>query len=233
MKRKVLVIIIAIFLFTTAIPIVQSLDSKVINEKTVVRARTSTGEMQEKHLSPLITAQLESMVNALQENPDRYQSLLPDLLKRLEKYGLIEDARSMEHTISKRIQYSSRQAHAPNMSLFFNIACFVIGYGNSNLVTPAMLLSVILPFPLSFALFLYQDIRPRLSVPIGGWFINSGMMQTLGLLGHKSYMRDVSNAVPPPALVLLFGFVGLWISFLIGGIEHECFVGSAVAVFGG
>jgi hypothetical protein len=232
MKRKVFGILVTVILFTTAIPIMQSVESKAINEKTIVRVITSTGEIQEKHLSPLMAIQLESMMNTLQEDPDKYQSLLPDLLKRLEKYGLIEDAGSMEHTISKRIQYFSKQAHSPDISLFFNIACFVIGYGNSFLVTPAMLLSVML-LPLSFIILLYQDIHPRISVPIGGWFINTGMIQTLGILGPKSYTRGVSNAVPPPALVLVFGFTGLWISFLIKGIEHECFVGSAVAVFGG
>lgn len=232
MKRKVFGIIVTAILFTTTLPILQSVESKITNEKTIVRVHTSTGEIQEKHLSPLIAVQLESMVNTLQENPDRYQSLLPDLLKRLEKYGLIEDAGSMEHTISKRIQYFSRQAHSPDWSLFFNIACFVIGYGNSFLVTPAILLSVML-LPLSFILLIYQDLRPRLSIPIGGWFFNTGMIQTLGILGYKSYTRGVSNAVPPPALILVFGFTGLWISFLIDGIEHECVVGSAVAVFGG
>jgi len=238
--NKIFVLGVAVMLSgSMLLPAVMSNAGEDMDEKVTVKVRTSPGTISEREVSPAVGARLQSIIGQLNNHTDSYKTLLPVLLNILEDYGLIEDTESMKHAIMKHIQYSSGQAHVPDRSLFFNFACFVVGYGNSNLMTPAMLLSVILnrihliPYLLGFALLAYQDLRPRLSVPIGGWFVNSGGMQTLGLFGHKSYTRDVGNAVPPPALILVFGFTGLWISLLVKGIEHEYFIGSAIAVFGG
>jgi len=238
--NKIFVLGVAMMLSgSMLLPAVMSNTVEDMNEKVTVKVRTFPGTISEIEVSPAVGARLQSIINQLNNHTDSYKTLLPALLNILEDYGLIKDTESMKHAIMEHIQYSSKQAYVSDWSLFFNFACFIVGYGNSNLMTPAMLLSIILarihllPYLLGFALLAYQDLRPRLSVPIGGWFVNSGGMQTLGLFGHKSYTRDLGNVAPLPALILVFGFTGLWISLLIKGIEYEYFIGSAIAVFGG
>ena len=167
------------------------------------------GKLQ-RQLSVEDVEKLKSLINALQRTPTEYEVYLPIILNELAKVGLIENVGIWEKAILETAQCSSERAQPSDNSLFFNPACFVVGYGsNSHLWTPTMLLShitLLFGLPLDF----YQSLRPRLSVLIGGWLVNAGCMQTLGLLGHQGFSRYGMYPVTPlPSLVLLFGFTGL------------------------
>ena len=222
---------ISILLGTTIVPVVRS---EVANDGVPVKLSTSDGKITEKQLSVEDVEKLKALINALQRTPTEYEVYLPIILNELAKVGLIENVGIWEKAILETVRCSSERAQTSDNSLFLNLACFVVGYGsNSHLWTLTMLLSLI-TLPFGLPLLFYQSLRPRLSIPIGGWLVNDGCMQTLGLLGHQGFSRDGMYPVTPlPSLVLLFGFTGLWISFPLGNSECEFFIGASVSVFGG
>ena len=204
-----------------------------MDEKITVRVRTSLGTINEREVPPVVGTRLQSIISQLNNNTDKYKTLLPALLSILEDCGLIENAEKMELAIKGDIR-NENDSIWKQQSLFFNIFCFVAGYGHgSMLTTPAMLLLKLLPLPISMLIFFYQTLRPRLFVPLGGWLVAEGKMNSIGLLGYQHFSIGVRNASPLPNCVLLIGFTGLWISILKKGVENEYFVGSAMAVFGG
>ncbi|MCD6147327.1 MAG: hypothetical protein J7J34_04925 [Thermoplasmata archaeon] len=206
-----------------------------MDEKITVRVRTSpgTGTISEREVPPVVGTRLQSMISQLNNHTDKYKTLLPALLSILEDCGLIENAEKMELAIKGDIR-NENDSIWKQQSLFFNIFCFVAGYGHgSMLMTPTMLLLKLLPLPISMLIFFYQTLRPRLFVPLGGWLVAEGKMNSIGLLGYQHFSIGVRNASPLPNCVLLIGFTGLWISILKKGVENEYFVGSAMAVFGG
>jgi len=249
MKREVFSMVVAVVLFAAGLPVAQSIHNAVPDEETVVRARTSTGEIQERSLSPSAAAQVQSMLNALQENPDRYQSLLPALLNKLEEHGLIEDARIWEQTIVEAIQ--DRQCDTQS-NLFMNFLCFIIGNStNSAVWTPLtllhialsrMTLQVIQQFPITYEI-LYSFIKmlyysliypPKLYFPVGIWSIGwEGQLSSFGLLGHRNTLIDGGKWGEQ---YLIFGFKGLCLTLPSErGYEYtkNWLIGSATAIVGG
>lgn len=223
--------VVVILSGSTMLPAV--IGSEDMDEKVMVRVRTSPGTISEREVSPVVGIRLQSMISQLNNHTDKYRTLLPALLSILEDCGLIENAEKMELAI-KRDTRNENDSMWNQQSLFFNIFCFVAGYGHgSMLTTPAMLLLKLLPLPISMLIFFYQTLRPRLFVPLGGWLVAEGKMNSIGLLGYQHFSIGVRNASPLPNCVLLIGFTGLWISILKKGVENEYFVGSAMAVFGG
>jgi len=236
MKRKLFVLgVVVILSGSTMLPAV--IGSEDMDENVMVRVRTSLGTINEREISPVVGTRLQSIISQLNNNTDKYKTLLPALLSILEDCGLIENAEKMELAIKGDIR-NENDSMWNQQSLFFNIFCFVAGYGHgSMLMTPTMLLTVpllkLLPLPISMLIFFYQTLRPRLFVPLGGWLVAEGKMNSIGLLGYQHFSIGVRNASPLPNCVLLIGFTGLWISILKKGVENEYFVGSAMAVFGG
>ncbi|RLF62069.1 MAG: hypothetical protein DRN31_04585 [Thermoplasmata archaeon] len=232
MKRKLFVLgVVVILSGSTMLPAV--IGSEDMDEKIMVKVRTSLGTINEREISPAVETRLQSIISQLNNNTDKYKTLLPALLSILEDCGLIENAEKMELAIKGDIR-NENDSIWKQQSLFFNIFCFVAGYGHgSMLMTPMMLLLKLLPLPISMLIFFYQTLRPRLFVPLGGWLVAEGKMDSIGLLGYQHFSIGVGNASPLPNCVILIGFTGLWISILKKGVENEYFVGSAMAVFGG
>ena len=228
--NKIFVIgLVAMLSGTMFLPAVIGSNDKDMGDKATVKVRTSFGVISERELSSAEVIRMQLEIEQINNHVGSYEKFLPSLLGMLEDYGLVKNAEKMELAIKGSVASNK----SPNQ-LFFNTFCFVAGYGHgSMLVTPAMLLTPIVPLPISMLIFYYQTLRPRLFVPLGGWLVAEGEMSTVGMLGYQHYSIGVGNSYPMPNCILLVGFTGLWISILKKGVENEYFVGSAIAVFGG
>jgi len=114
--------VVVILSGSTMLPAV--IGSEDMDEKIMVRVRTSLGTISEREVPPVVGTRLQSMISQLNNHTDKYKTLLPALLNILEDYGLIENAEKMELAIKGDIRNENNSIWK-QQSLFFNIFCFV------------------------------------------------------------------------------------------------------------
>ncbi len=251
--NKIFVIgVVATLLSSTLLPAVVGDDNKDVNEKITVRVRTSLGTMIEREVPFAVGEKLQSIIEQFINHTDRYKMLLPILMDILEEYGLIKNAEKIESMIKSNLENKNYQIVQQLQSRFFNLLCFVAGYGlDSSLFTPGLFLTFLFLItlaekiekifpsinididPLLNLTCLINTFRSRVFIPIAQWLVVRGGFHTIGLLGYRHYYRnneDGNNALGYPKGFLVIGFTGIWISFLFKLKPRQYFIGSAIAI---
>jgi len=221
--------------------------SAIIPEKVFVVVKNYDGKVSKKWISVEDKTILENLMHKLIETGE-FDVFLPVVLAELERYELIKDADEIAEEI---MEITDRNfAEMQYLPFIFNAFCLIAGYGsNSWIETPASILSIFLYSIMDkllsnsfihsimetilFYIYFYSLFIPKTYLPLAGWIIaKEGKVSTLGLFGYQSMGTEKGNLVPP-AIFILYKFVGLAITFLWQEREETYVVGAAVAVFGG
>jgi len=120
MYGKSRIIFVILILLGTAI--MPATIGSSIEQNAPIKITTYEGIVIEKQLPMENINELLSLLNILKENPSEYRVYLPVILKKLEEFGLIEDAIRTEKAILENIK--EYQLNGPG-NIFMNAFCFI------------------------------------------------------------------------------------------------------------
>ncbi len=241
LKTVLTVCITGILLGTILIPAINS----EVNDKTLpVKVSTFNKEIKEKSLSFTTINEIKSLLNTLQNNPEKYEIYLPIILRKLDDLGLIKDAIETEQSMMRNIK--NPITFTPNDN-FLNVFCFMTGNSTNSVLLTISSSAIILffntlfwftrfipilnlIFPIIFEIIFYSMIYPpRIIFPVGFWHIGwEGEISTYGLLGYQN--RTIHGGKFGKRCYV-FGFKGLWLTLPMGeGFTENWFMGTARAI---
>lgn len=246
MYGKSRIIFVILILLGTAI--MPATISSSIEQNATIKITTYEGAVIEKQLPIENINELLSLLNILKGNPSEYRVYLPVILKKLEEFGLIEDATRTEKAILENIKEC--QLNGPG-NIFMNAFCFVIGKGTNSVILPLstllvigylrLVLRIVQYFPFLFNVSLMASYFilgslfyvPRLYFPFGIWDIGwDGEISTFGLFGYKD---TTINGGKWGKSYLIFGFRGIWLTLPMEegyGYPKNWFLGTSLAIVG-